>query len=241
MDDVRFTSRMDAIGVRCNTDKASVGRSRNGAGQAVEERPRGHDYLRKYESFMRRYCERPGFRMMELGAGPEWNLGASVRLWEEYFWRDDFQLHVVDVKPSAAALANQRVAVTVGDLGDPATLGRLATAVYDVVLDDASHLWGHQLQALQWLFPAVRRGGLYIIEDIETSFGPNRARWSQGAEFDTYTVLSRLITLVAGKGRSHPLLTNDGPQGHPVLEFWPDIESITLVNDACIVAKTGYY
>jgi hypothetical protein len=241
MNDVRFTSRLDAIGVRCNTDKASLGRTKNVASSALGDRPRGHDYLRKYEAFLRRYCERPDFRMMELGAGPEWNLGASVRLWEEYFWRDDFRLHVVDVKPSAASLANERVSVTVGDLGDPATLGQLAAASPDVVLDDASHLWGHQLLAFQWLFPAVRPGGLYIIEDIETSFGPNRERWSQGEEFDTYTILSRLIALVAGKGRAHPLLPADGLEGHPVLAFWPEIESITLVNDACIVAKTGYY
>jgi hypothetical protein len=232
---------MDAIGVRCNTDKASVGRTKNVGGLSLDERPRGHDYLRKYESFLHRYGERADFRMMELGAGPEWNLGASVRLWEEYFWRDDFRLHVVDVKPVAAGLANERVTVTVGDLGDPDTLDRLAASVYDVVLDDASHLWGHQLLAFERLFPAVRRGGLYIIEDIETSFGPNRERWSQGEALDTYTILSRLITLVAGRGREHPLLPAGGPEGHPVLAFWPEIESITLVNEACIVAKTAYY
>jgi hypothetical protein len=235
------TSRMDRIGVRCNTDKASLGRSRLRPGQSVPQRSHGHDYLRKYEFFLARFATKPDYRMMELGAGPEWNLGASVRLWEEYFWRDDFRLHVVDLKPTADTLANDRVTVTVGDLGDPGVLSRLATSAYDVILDDASHLWGHQLLAFEILFPSVREGGVYIIEDIETSFGEHRESWSQGAEIDTYTILSRLIGLVAGKGRDHPLVSGTSLDHHPALGFWQDIESVTIVSDACLIAKRGYY
>lgn len=235
------TSRMDAIGVRCNTDKASLGRFRLRPGQSAPERSRGHDYLRKYEFFLGRFASKPDYRMMELGAGPDWNIGASVRLWEEYFWRDDFRLHVVDLKPTAEVLANDRVTVTVGDLGDRELLERLASSAYDVILDDASHMWGHQLLALEMLFPSVREGGLYIIEDIETSFGSNREPWSQGAEVDTYTILSCLIALVAGKGDDHPLLEHATADSHPVLGFWRAIESITIVNEACLIAKSRYY
>lgn len=241
MNTIPLTSRMDRIVVRCNTDKASLGRSRLRPGQSVAERSVGHDYLRKYEFFLEKYAAKPDYRMMELGAGPEWNIGASVRLWEEYFWRDDFRLHVVDLKPTADSLANERVTVTVGDLGDTELLRQLAASAYDVILDDASHLWGHQLLAFEILFPAVREGGLYIIEDIETSFGLNREPWSQGLEADTYTILSHLAALVAGRGREHPLLSNAGLHDHPALGFWRDIESVTVVNDACLIAKTKYY
>jgi hypothetical protein len=147
----------------------------------------------------------------------------------------------VDLKPTAETLANERVAVTIGDLGDPELLRRLAASAYDVILDDASHLWGHQLLAFEILFPAVREGGLYIIEDVNTSFGVNRERWSQGLEVDTYSILSRLIALVAGRGRNHPLFSSAGLNDHPVLGFWRDIESITILNDACLIAKTNYY
>lgn len=80
------------------------------------------------------------YRMMEPGAGPDWNLGASVRLWEEYFWRDDFRLHVVDLKPTAETLANERVAVTVGDLGDPELLRLAAARTVAGALGSALHL-----------------------------------------------------------------------------------------------------
>lgn len=240
MKPVPHPSLLDEIGVRCNTDKASLGRVRPRAGEPAGPRPPGHDYLRKYEWFLGRFRDRPGFRLLELGAGPEWNLGASVRMWQEYFPREDFRLHVADLKPSAESLADQRVTVHVGDLGQPQFLEALAAIPCDVVLDDASHLWDHQLLAFRHLFPAVRRGGLYVIEDVETSFGPNRARWAQGASVDAFAVLGALAALVAGKGMHHPLAPA-GPAAHPVLAFWPEIESVTFVNDACIIAKTGYY
>lgn len=234
-------SRLDEIGVRCNTDKASLGRVKQVPGKPAPARGVGHDYLRKYEFYLARYCDQPDVAMLELGAGPEWNIGASARLWQEFFPRDDFRLHVADLKPMAMSLANDRVAVTVGDLGDPMVLRRLASSSYDVVLDDASHIWHHQLLAFEHLFPAVRRGGLFVIEDIETSFGPERECWAAGSTIDTFAVLARLVAKVAGRGRSHPPLAAATEEEHPVLAFWPEIESITLVNDACIIAKTGYY
>jgi hypothetical protein len=140
-----------------------------------------------------------------------------------------------------AFTSNDRVTVTIGDLGNPALLAELAASAYDVIVDDASHLWGHQLLALEILFPSIREGGVYVIEDIETSFGSHREPWSQGAEIDTYTILSRLIALVAGKGREHPLLAPTSLDSHPILGFWREIESITVVNDACLITKSGYY
>ncbi len=40
----------------------------------------------------------------------------------------------------------------------------------DLVIDDGSHEPGHQLKTLVKLFPRVAPGGLYVIEDIETSY-----------------------------------------------------------------------
>lgn len=237
----RPSSRLDEIGVRCNTDKSSAGRIRQVPGLPPLRRTRGHDYLRKYEFYLARFCERPAVSMLELGAGPDWNLGASARVWQEFFPRDDFRLHMVDLKPTAVSLANDRVTVTVGDLGDPAVLDRLASSTYDVVLDDASHVWGHQLLAFQRLFPVVRDGGLYVIEDVETSFGPDRETFSGGETTDTFAVLARLVAKVAGRGRCHPTDPSAGTGEHPVVAYWPQIDGITLVNGACIVAKTGYY
>jgi hypothetical protein len=41
---------------------------------------------------------------------------------------------------------------------------------WDIVIDDGSHIPRHQLLSFSVLFPCVRPGGMYVIEDIESSY-----------------------------------------------------------------------
>jgi hypothetical protein len=234
-------NRLDQIGVRHNTDKASLDRAREDAVSGKQERPAGHDYLRKYGFFFEKFTDKRNCVLMELGAGPDWNIGASAKVWKEYFWREDFKLHVVDIKATAMALKDDRTDVTVGDLGDNKVLQQLAEIPCDIIIDDASHFWGHQLAALCALFPAVKPGGIYIIEDIHTSFGPKRNAWAHGCKVDAFTVVSGLVALVAGKGRMHPLCEAASSSEYDVSKFWRQIDSITMINDSCLITKKNFY
>jgi predicted O-methyltransferase YrrM len=42
---------------------------------------------------------------------------------------------------------------------------------FDIILDDGSHIVSHQHITLGALFPLVRPGGLFVVEDIHTSVG----------------------------------------------------------------------
>jgi len=41
---------------------------------------------------------------------------------------------------------------------------------WDIIIDDASHYPPHQIISFQNLWPKLRPGGLYVVEDIETSY-----------------------------------------------------------------------
>src|SRR5262249_15277228 len=41
---------------------------------------------------------------------------------------------------------------------------------FDIIIDDGSHLSAHQVCAFETLIGALNSGGLYIIEDVQTSF-----------------------------------------------------------------------
>ncbi len=47
---------------------------------------------------------------------------------------------------------------------------------FDIGIDDGSHIWCHQILAFERLWPAIKRGGLYVIEDVLTSYDAWLAR-----------------------------------------------------------------
>ncbi|QFZ18292.1 class I SAM-dependent methyltransferase [Saccharothrix syringae] len=97
--------------------------------------------------------------------------GASLRMWKHYFPRG--VVHGIDVhhKPW---LSGQRLEVSEVDQSDPAALDRFARAAgpFDVVVDDGSHVNAHVLTSFDVLFPHLRRGGLYVVEDMQTAYWP---------------------------------------------------------------------
>eukprot|EP01062_Namystynia_karyoxenos_P063133 TRINITY_DN55953_c0_g1_i1.p1 TRINITY_DN55953_c0_g1~~TRINITY_DN55953_c0_g1_i1.p1 ORF type:complete len:524 (+),score=141.99 TRINITY_DN55953_c0_g1_i1:96-1574(+) len=61
-----------------------------------------------------------------------------------------------------------------GDQGNATWLRQLAArlAPIDVVIDDGSHSGAHQILSFETLFPALRPGGIYVVEDLEANFLP---------------------------------------------------------------------
>ena len=54
-----------------------------------------------------------------------------------------------------------------------------------MIIDDGSHLPSHQLLSLETLWPALAPGGLYIVEDVETSY------WAQHATLYGYSYIDQ--------------------------------------------------
>ena len=56
-----------------------------------------------------------------------------------------------------------------GDGGEEEDFKRLSAALphFDIIIDDASHASLHQQLALKTLFPRLREGGTYVIEDLQ--------------------------------------------------------------------------
>jgi len=128
----------------------------------------------QYQAF---FIEHPGFKpeqVFELGL---WD-GGSMVFWYELFHPSK---HVgVDIQNKRNSpcfqryLSDQRVQDRVKpywavDQADSARLRQLWQTEFgkplDLVIDDASHLYGPPKPVLKTLFPLLRPGGLYLIED----------------------------------------------------------------------------
>ena len=97
--------------------------------------------------------------------------GGSLQMWRHYLG-PMARIIGVDIEPRAATLATPELEIVIGDQADPAFLARLARQVgrIDVLIDDGGHTMQQQLQTFMHLFPAIAQDGLYLVEDLHTSY-----------------------------------------------------------------------
>jgi hypothetical protein len=169
---------LNQYGISSNTNKATQWVNPDADYQLQKL---GDGLLRKYEHFLGPIRSKPQLRILELGAGPDNNIGASMRCWKSFF-SSDTELHVADIKGSALSLEAEGFHVHVCDLGSPEELASLAAMEWDFILDDASHFWSHQKLAFTHLFGSIKPGGVYIVEDLCTSFGTYKASYNPSGE-----------------------------------------------------------
>lgn len=159
------TARLSQLADRYGSDKGSLHGDR-------------HRYAQLYELVLHRERDSLG-KMLELGlarGGPEDPRGTierqcespSVDMWLAYFpGAEVFGFDISDF--SHLERNSARFRFIRGDCGREADLIRLREACggdVDLIIDDASHASFHQQLALKILFPALRSGGLYVIEDL---------------------------------------------------------------------------
>jgi demethylmacrocin O-methyltransferase len=132
----------------------------------------GHTYPPIYEQYLHKYRNQK-VTLLELGVGgykkPEG--GDSLRMWQAYFRRGRIVgLDIFD----KTFLSKGRVKVYQGSQTDRDILERLTREYpsFDVIIDDGSHVNSHQIKSFEMLFPNLKQGGVYIVEDVQTSYWP---------------------------------------------------------------------
>lgn len=117
-----------------------------------------------YDRFYPDYIKRDIKKILEIGIENY----KSVSLWLDYC--PNVFVYGLDI---TTQLDKERVKVIKGDQSNYNDLENLITITgdnIDVILDDGSHYPPDQLFSFIKLFPFIIEGGIYIIEDIETSY-----------------------------------------------------------------------
>lgn len=123
-------------------------------------------YLPIYDTLLKEHVG-TNVRMLEIGV----YRGGSLALWRN-FLGERATIYGVDVVPECAAYDGQHGRVRIGSQDDPDFLRRVVAEMggVDIVLDDGSHICSHQRIAFDALFPLLSDGGIYLIEDMHTSY-----------------------------------------------------------------------
>ncbi|NEE14155.1 class I SAM-dependent methyltransferase [Streptomyces sp. SID7499] len=139
-----------------------------------------HRYTQHYQHHFAPLRDRP-LTVLEIGVGglsggttgyraPDKG-GGSLRMWKRYFPRA--LVYGIDIADKRA-LSEQRITVLRADQSNADELHEVVeqTGPLDIVIDDGSHRSEHVLTSFTTLFPHLRDGGLYVIEDLQTSYWP---------------------------------------------------------------------
>ena len=125
-----------------------------------------HNFASKYDRLL------SGVRdtftnVLEIGVAQ----GQSLKMWTDYF--PNAAIHGADIDPSCAASASysNRISFHLLDQGNETHLkSMIMFAPFDLIIDDGNHWWREQIVSFKSLFPLVKKGGIYIVEDTCTSY-----------------------------------------------------------------------
>lgn len=123
-------------------------------------------YFDVYEKYFRYYRDEP-VTMLEIGL---YQCG-SLDMWRDYFHRDS-KIIGFDIDATCKFKASNNVEVYIGDQNNEQFCKSLAKKYegFDIIIDDGSHINEHQINSFTWLWPYVKENGLYMIEDVHTSY-----------------------------------------------------------------------
>jgi cephalosporin hydroxylase len=127
-----------------------------------------YHYLDIYERHLSCYQGKPLF-FLEIGVCA----GGSLDMWRRYFG-DKATIVGIDIDKECAKRVDPPNVVRIGSQADPLFLQSVIKEFGnpDVVLDDGSHMASHQRASFDFIFRFVKDGGLYLIEDMHTSYWP---------------------------------------------------------------------
>ena len=146
----------------CGTDKGSI--------HLVDGQNHGHDYARHYERFFAplRASE---IKLLEIGVGG----GQSIRAWLEYF--SNAQVFGVDIASDTNVWdrpgKQDRYTFVKGDQSDEIFWKSFIVehgGLWDIVIDDGGHMANQIITSYNQLWPEVKAGGFYCIEDLGVSY-----------------------------------------------------------------------
>lgn len=118
-----------------------------------------HSYLEIYDRLFEPY--RNNSTILEIGLA----MGDSLKLWDTYF--DNSTIVGVDVSiVFQRAEYKNNVRIIQEDGTKPLLLEHLKEFMFDLVIDDGDHLTQSQVDTFNLLKPKMKKGSLYVIEDL---------------------------------------------------------------------------
>lgn len=131
-----------------------------------------HKWMHYFEAYHKHFTRYRGnhVKVLEIGVSH----GGSLQMWKNYFG-DKAEIIGVDINERCKALEEDQITIYIGDQQDRNFLRYLKELIgqVDIVIDDGGHFMDQQITAFEELYPIVASNGIYLVEDLHTSYWPN--------------------------------------------------------------------
>ena len=207
---------LDNLGKIMRTDKSSE----------------GHNYLHFYERFLFPLREKP-ITLIEAGIGgyhyPDRG-GESLRMWAAYFSNPAAKIIGFDVYAKNPDLAPGATIFHINQIDETGLINHFGNIPIDVFIDDASHVNNLSIRTFEIMFPLLKPGGIYIWEDIHTSY------WEQ--EYNGHpNPLSGKVTAASFLHRLQDGLQVDTLEEQHRGAWDGHIEEMHFMRNTCVIIK----
>ena len=138
---------------------------RNNPGRLIDK---WHHYFDIYHRYFARFRNRSPV-VVEVGIFH----GGSLEMWRHYFG-PGARIVGIDVDPRCRQFEGDSINIMIGDQADRNFLGQVRALVphVDIVIDDGGHTMVQQITTFEELYPHVQPHGIYLCEDLHTSYLP---------------------------------------------------------------------
>jgi hypothetical protein len=217
-------SELDQLAIRYGTDKSS----------------QWHDYAKRYEKYFAPYKDR-SIKFLEIGLA----MGYSAHMWEHYFSKA--QLHFIesdkkflDIYQSLDSSRSHCYLLDQANENDLLHFINHVGGEFDIILDDGGHQMDQQIISFRMLFPTLKSGGMYIIEDLATSFTATGSYKPESMPGSTVFFLKQLIDEINAftiKPAGLPYFCADYKRYNDLSYYQKHIESIHFYNCMVVIIK----
>lgn len=199
-----------------------------------------HNYCVKYEKYLP-YKRYEKLTILEIGVLD----GKSLKMWRDYFYKS--YIIGLDINPECKQFEESKIEIEIGSQVDENVLRNVCDKYgwFDLIVDDGSHMNEHVTFTFEKLFPRIKPGGVYVVEDCGTAYwdeyGGGYLNQSSSVEY-----FKRLSDDVNFRGlmnfdyhnvhaRKEDVLKDLSERIQPQIRT--DIESINFLNGIIIITK----
>ena len=124
-----------------------------------------HGFIKIYQKYFSILKDQK-INILEIGV----ERGDSLRMWREYF--TNASICAIDLHDRNISVDNAEILI--GDQSDHSFLQSVVNkyGTFDIIIDDGSHQSKHIITSFNFLFNHLSDNGIYVIEDLQTSYQP---------------------------------------------------------------------